>query len=474
MTLLTHTVRCLKFNSIRSTRPCLASLSRHTRRSLTQNSDRNGTARTVTNVEKILLGNIKATGPLPFATYMQMCLSHPTDGYYMNQAHHVFGSKGDFITSPEISQVFGELVAVWLLSQWASTARQSPFRLVELGPGRGTLMDDILRVILQLAKPGQQINVHLVETSPSMRVLQEAKLKTPERGNVHLHWHNSISEIPTDTNEYTMLIAHEFFDALPIHVLQKTEKGWNEVLVAPNSEHKQSSPDPESSNKPDTPTMTEPDVSFRRVLSPEPSAISTVLGHSSPRFQTLPNGSYLEVSPTVFRIGRKVGELLASNTSEDGTTASPGGCGLIVDYGNDKAFGDSFRAFKNHNIVDVFHEPGNCDLTANVDFAYLKESMSDLVNCYGPLSQKAFLERMGIQLRLQSLMKSATTDARREQIAEGAKRLVDPLGMGKEYQVLAITNKLAKGAQVWPFVDMGAEEQPEGKENDSVSTQNAQ
>lgn len=96
------------------------------------------------------------------------------------------------------------------------------------------------------------------------------------------------------------------------------------------------------------------------------------------------------------------------------------------------------------------------------------------VNCYGPLSQKAFLERMGIQLRLQSLMKSATTDARREQIAEGAKRLVDPLGMGKEYQVLAITNKLAKGAQVWPFVDMGAEEQPEGKENDSVSTQNAQ
>ncbi|PPQ69180.1 hypothetical protein CVT24_000028 [Panaeolus cyanescens] len=404
---------------------------------------------------------------------MQMCLSHPTDGYYMNQAHHVFGSKGDFITSPEISQVFGELVAVWLLSQWASTAKDSAFRLVELGPGRGTLMDDILRVVLQLANFGQKINVHLVETSPSMRALQDAKLQKSERKKVQFHWHNSISEIPTETNEYTMLVAHEFFDALPIHVLQKTAKGWNEVLIASNTEP-ESSTSSENSEKPETPVSAEPTFSFRRVLSPEPSAVSTVLGNSSPRFQALPEGSYLEVSPTVFRIGRKVGELLAVQTSEIGTQTSPGGCGLIVDYGDNKAFGDSFRAFKEHKIVDVFHQPGNCDLTANVDFAYLKESMSDLVNCYGPVTQKTFLERMGIQLRLQSLLKTATTDARREQILDGAKRLVDPLGMGKEYQVLAITNKLAKDAQVWPFVDMPSQDQPDGKQNENVSTQNTQ
>ncbi|KAF8150719.1 DUF185-domain-containing protein [Crassisporium funariophilum] len=409
----------------------------------------------VTKVEKIMLDNIKATGPFPFSTYMQLCLSHPTDGYYMNSSNKVFGSGGDFITSPEISQVFGELVGIWLLSQWANSGKKHPFRLVELGPGRGTLMDDILRVTSQLVPAGQKINVHLVETSNAMRALQQTKLTANGRVDVELHWHNSISEIPQQSSEYTMLVAHEFFDALPIHIIQKMETGWHEVLVASNTE-----PQPDVEQKleeSNNPQNSIPTSQFRRVLAPNPSPASTLLGFSSSRFQDLPVGSSLEVSPTAFRTAYTVGELLSCRKPDDDKpndeNTSVGGCGLIIDYGGDQAFGDSFRAFKEHKIVDVFHEPGKCDLTANVDFGYLKEAMSNLVTTYGPIPQGAFLANMGLQLRLQSLLKNAATDTRRDEIRDAAARLVDPMGMGKEYQVMGITNHLPAGSQVWPFVE---------------------
>ncbi|KAF8968058.1 S-adenosyl-L-methionine-dependent methyltransferase [Flammula alnicola] len=402
----------------------------------------------MTVIEQHLLDRIKLTGPLPFATYMQQCLSHPTHGYYMNPENRVFGSRGDFITSPEISQMFGELVAVWLLSQYEIAGKQSSLRFIELGPGKGTLMGDILRA-------RKHINVHLVETSPSMRATQQAYLTSisNERPHVHLHWHNSINEIPTSSSEYTMLVAHEFFDALPIHILQvyfpgilaaicsnfaqqKAETGqWHEVLVASNIDQETTSND-DSNGSNETEKAT-PAPSFRRVLAPQPSAISTVLGHSSPRFQELPAGSSLE--------------------PED-EKPSLGGSGLIIDYGGNNAFGYSFRAFKSHNIVDVFHEPGNCDLTANVDFAYLKEAMGDLVTTHGPMPQGTFLKEMGLPLRLQGLLKTAKTEERREEIRGAAVRLVDPLGMGKEYQVLGITSeppspKTPEARATWPFVD---------------------
>ncbi|KAF8802501.1 DUF185-domain-containing protein [Phlegmacium glaucopus] len=404
-----------------------------------------------TKVEKILLDNIKATGPLPFSTYMQLCLSHPTHGYYMNSSNKVFGSGGDFITSPEISQVFGELIGIWLLSQWANSAKNHPFRLVELGPGRGTLMDDILRVVSKIVPSGKTIDVHLVETSPAMRALQQAKLSSDEQFNIKIHWHNSINEVTFSPSEYTMLVAHEFFDALPIHILQKMQTGWHEVLVASNMEEEK------AESNVDKTRLTAVATALQRVLARNPSTASALLGYSSPRFQGIPVGSSLEVSPTAFRIAHKIGQLLSSENSGAKKT-SLGGCGLIIDYGGDKAFGDSFRAFKEHKIVDVFHEPGNCDLTSNVDFAYLKEAMSGLVTTYGPISQGTFLERMGLELRLQSLLKAAETDKRRKEIREAAARLIDPLGMGKEYQVMGITNKLPKSEEsvdtvVWPFFD---------------------
>ncbi|KAH9928430.1 S-adenosyl-L-methionine-dependent methyltransferase [Amylocystis lapponica] len=303
-----------------------------------------------TKVQKILVDTIKATGPISFATYMQMCLSHPTAGYYMNPSNSVLGARGDFTTSPEISQVFGELVGVWLLSQWMAAGNARKIRLVELGPGRGTLMQDILRVISQFPAARTAVSeVHLVETSLAMQAQQKDKLGTScEANNWALSWHASIDDIPHDTTKFTLIIAHEFFDALPFHLLQKTTDGWKEIMIT--LAHDPSGPTtatvsrtaPLSSSldriaaAPAIHTQTH----FREVISRSLTASSTVLGASAARFKSLPVGSRIEVSPAAFKIARKVGELVHA---DDEAGSSSAGSALIVDYGGDKAYGSSFR-----------------------------------------------------------------------------------------------------------------------------------
>ncbi|KAI0768010.1 DUF185-domain-containing protein [Trametes elegans] len=412
-----------------------------------------------TEVERILLNTIKATGPISFATYIQMCLSHPTAGYYMKTSKPVIGSEGDFITSPEISQVFGELLGVWLLSQWMYAGTSREIRLLELGPGRGTLMHDVLRVFSQFpAARAATKEIHLVETSAAMRAAQEEKLsflaKTHGWG---LHWHDAIDQIPHDDNKFTLILAHEFFDALPFHLLQKTHHGWQEVLIA-------SGPDPGAPTvlKPgDRPSLdfsskvslTNATGRFHQVLSPSPTPSSTLLGLSSTRFQKLPVGSRIEVSPASFKIARQIGELLHEGASEQSRSA---GSALIVDYGGEKAYGNSFRAFKDHKIVDPFHRPGECDLTVNVDFAYLKEASTGLATHHGPLSQAVFLHRMGLQARVDALKASAKDEERKKSVEQAAKRLVDPTGMGTQYQIMGMTG-LRKtdltDEERWPFVE---------------------
>ncbi|KAF8896131.1 S-adenosyl-L-methionine-dependent methyltransferase [Infundibulicybe gibba] len=409
-------------------------------------------------------------------------------GILHEAANPVFGERGDFITSPEISQVFGEacspfplrvwdneclvstwqLVAIWMLSQWINAGRPSSISLVELGPGRGTLMADILRVVSKFAGSQRPLkHIHLVETSLTMRELQKAKLK------------HDVLSAPSD---YKMLIAHEFFDALPIHVLQKSETGWHEVMIA-SSDVISSKPAPDGTLPSTPPLALSPQSRLHRVLSPTPTATSSVLGASSPRFQQLPVGSRIEVSPAAFRIGRSIGELLTMKQPEDHS----GGCALVIDYGGDHVYGDSFRvspifhhrhhtqtsakAFKEHKLVDVFHLPGECDLTANVDFAFLKESLLALVcstlpacslmntftgTTYGPISQADFLERMGLHMRADALVRSAKMDERRGAIVDAARRLVDRTGMGNQYQVMGIHGggSEADSTNVWPFMEV--------------------
>ncbi|KIJ66938.1 hypothetical protein HYDPIDRAFT_85910 [Hydnomerulius pinastri MD-312] len=423
----------------------------------------------MTEIEKIMVDSVKATGPLSFSTYMQLCLAHPIHGYYMKPEHAVFGTRGDFTTSPEISQVFGELLAVWMLEQWLNTAGSKPFRIVELGPGRGTLMDDMLRVIRQLPVARQQLkSVHLVETSNAMRALQSEKLGgAKQAGGFDLTWHDSIDDVPHREDTYTMLVAHEFFDALPVHLLEKTAQGWHEVLIAPSKDPSikytlpSSSPSgillpPSSATTTTTPKLQAQSSRWTRVLSPTPTASSTLLGYASPRFASLPVGSRVEVSGASVKIARQIGELIGG--AEDGKA---GGCALVVDYGGEKVFGDSIRVrihffgCREHKIVDVFHRPGECDITANVDFTLLKEVLGDLVTPQGTLSQRTFLTRLGVQLRAANLMKSAATEERKTAIAEGVNRLVDPLGMGGQYAVLGVvgSKKGLEKEEVWPFIE---------------------
>ncbi|KAH9831576.1 DUF185-domain-containing protein [Rhodofomes roseus] len=415
----------------------------------------------VTPIEKILLDNIKATGPISFGRYMQMCLSHPTEGYYMKSSQQVFGEKGDFTTSPEISQVFGELVGVWLLSQWLYAGNSRKLRLVELGPGRGTLMQDILRVLSQFSAACEAIEaVHLVETSPNMRQRQDENLSPLAfQHKWDLQWHTSIEEIPQDPSRFTLLVAHEFFDALPFNLIQKTQQGWQEVMVATadstNLDSKSLNVDTTLRPKRDSTTSQSGVPSrFRRVLSPHPALSSNLLGLSSSRFKDLPPGSQIEVSPTAFKIARKVGELMHDPESKGERSA---GSGLVVDYGAEKAFGNSFRAFKEHKIVDVFHRPGECDLTVNVDFAYLSEALAGLATPLGPVTQGTFLTRMGLAARVEALKKSAQSEERAAEIEKAAKRLVDSTGMGSQYQVMGIVGTRKDESEVrveerWPFV----------------------
>ncbi|KAI0925513.1 hypothetical protein AcV5_008230 [Taiwanofungus camphoratus] len=327
-------------------------------------------------------------------------------------------------------------MGVWLLNQWIHVGSFREIRVVELGPGRGTLMHDVLRVLSHFRfAQGAIKEVHLVETSPTMRSRQSDKLTVfAKEPGWKLEWHDSIDEIPPDSKKFTMIIAHEFFDALPFHLIRKTDGGWREVLIT-------SAPDLTSSTR------------FRTVLSPTPTPMSNVLGLSSDRFKRLPIGTQIEVSPAASKVARKIGDLVHLQDSERTGSA---GSALIVDYGGEKAYGGSFRAFKDHKIVDIFHRPGECDLTTNVDFAYLKEAAADLAASYGPVSQATFLTRMGIKARVDALKRGANSEDRKKEIEMAAQRLVDPTGMGIQYQVMSMIG--ARGIEPtveerWPFVE---------------------
>ncbi|EIW84246.1 DUF185-domain-containing protein [Coniophora puteana RWD-64-598 SS2] len=420
----------------------------------------------ITEVEKILLGTVKATGPVSFSTYMQLCLSHPTHGYYTNPAHSVFGASGDFVTSPEISQVFAELIGVWLLEHWSTNAPQKKFRIVELGPGRGTMLEDIcLHVSPVLPRFAsilpQFTGIHLVDSSLHMQKLQEERLGDAARSRGwDLKWYDWLADVPSDPEQYTLFIAHEFFDALPVQVIERTEQGWHEIMIAPSDDPSikyarpsvdstaadgstaESSP-VSSSTEPSTSPLPPPATSARwtRVLSPQPTASSQLLAAFSPRFAELPVGTRIEVSAASAKAAHTIGELLTPG----------GGAGLVVDYGKEHVLGDSLRAFKEHRQVDIFTSPGECDITADVDFALLKESFKDSATTHGTLSQGNYLRRMGIDLRTRVLMQSAKSDDRRRAIETASKRLIDPLGMGEQYRIMGVSVP-QKGEEVYPFL----------------------
>ncbi|XP_032673385.1 protein arginine methyltransferase NDUFAF7 homolog, mitochondrial [Odontomachus brunneus] len=391
-----------------------------------------------------LYAKILACGPITLAEYMKEVLIHPTIGYYMTK--DVFGQKGDFITSPEISQLFGEIIAIWMINEWRKI-NDEPIQLVELGPGRGTLINDILRVFKKFNLL-DKVSVHLVEISPALSQLQTERLCTESRDNeptgnedekstmyyregvtkngVKIYWYYSINDIP---KKFSIFVAHEFFDALPIHKFQKTDKGWREILVDIVQETSEER--------------------FRYVLSQIATPACKV--YLSPNEKR----DHVEVSPQSFVITDYMSQFLWEC----------GGFALVIDYGHEREKSDTFRAFRQHKLHDPLLKPGTADLTADVDFLSIKEiaQKDDRLIVFGPVTQKRFLRNLGIDLRLKMLLQNAT-GTQKQQIESGYHMITDEDKMGSCFKVLSLFPFILKDYLTkWPVAGFEDEVKPMDK-----------
>ncbi|XP_017036749.1 protein arginine methyltransferase NDUFAF7 homolog, mitochondrial [Drosophila kikkawai] len=393
-----------------------------------------GDASTTGNLAKQMRAKILATGPITVAEYMREVLTNPQAGYYMNR--DVFGREGDFITSPEISQIFGELVGVWLVSEWRKMGSPSPFQLVELGPGRGTLARDVMKVITKF-KLGAEFSMHMVEVSPFLSKAQAQRFcythdTLPEDSQLphyqvgttatgtKAYWHRRLEDVPPG---FSLVLAHEFFDALPVHKLQLVDGKWQEVLidVAPGADKNLSQAD------------------FRYVLSRSQTPVSSV-------FQAMPGEtrSCLEYS---LETERQVG-LLAGRIEKNG------GIALIMDYGHFGEKTDTFRAFKQHALHEPLLDPGSADLTADVDFKLVRHTAEShgSIHCCGPVEQGLFLQRMQGEARLEQLLAHALPE-NQQIIRSGYEMLTDPAQMGSRFKFLAMfPGVLASHLEKYPVV----------------------
>ncbi|KAJ4376448.1 hypothetical protein N0V83_001732 [Neocucurbitaria cava] len=443
---------------------------------------------------------------------MRQCLTHPEGGYYTRQTsagQDQFGTKGDFVTSPEISQIFGELVGIWLYAEWLAQGRKEKVQIIEVGPGRGTLMDDVLRTISSFKTFANSIEaIYLVEASPYLQK-QQAKLlsgtedlQKSEIGltapckfipGCKIEWCEDIRLVPKEETSTPFILAHEFFDALPIHVFQNVAQSsipasstiitptgpikpkhgvttpkntWHELVVSPTS--------PYSSPGTTTTTATEKvdeKLDFEMTISKTPTPHSLYLPKMSNRYKKLENtpDAIIEVSPeSVAYISDFAERIGGSNSTPTNpppspssnndhpkeapfTKSKPSGAALILDYGPlDTIPANTLRGIRSHRVVSPFASPGNVDLSADVDFLALAESAlnaSPGVEVHGPVEQGFFLSTMGIRERADRLLKGAKDEETRKRLEVGWKRLVDrgPDGMGKTYKAMAIIPYKEKG-----------------------------
>lgn len=333
-----------------------------------------------------LAHRIATKGPISIARYMADANAH----YYAS--HDPLGTAGDFITAPEISQMFGELVGIWMADLWLRAGKPE-FHFVELGPGRGTLAADALRAMRQQDLIPQ---VHFVETSPLLRTKQAAHVP-------HAIWHDSIESLPTDRP--LLVIANEFFDALPYHQYVKTFSGWRERMVGFGAD------------------------GFGPVPDSRPAE-----SHIPARLQEAPTGSIYETSPAGLALMRHLAMRLAKQ----------GGAALVIDYGHENYdAGDTLQALSAHAYADVFSNPGKNDLTAHVDFtAMVKTAQRAGGIVQGPVSQSFFLGTMGISARAAMLAKHYPE--RIDDIGRALRRLTHEDEMGSLFRAISIA------ARHWP------------------------
>lgn len=328
-----------------------------------------------------LRARIGRQGPMPVDEYMRICAAH-----YWNRDETI-GARGDFVTAPEISQIFGELIGLWCAAAWEAMGRPSPVHLVELGPGRGTLMRDLLRAARSVPAFAAAVRVHMVEVSPGLRVLQE---RTLAASGYAATWHHGIGDLPRGAS---IVIANEFLDALPIRqfVFHGT---WRERVIALSA-----------------------DGGLKFGAGAPVEHLAPVVAYE---------GAIAEVRP-----GEEL--LLSGLQPREGPLAA-----LVMDYGPaENALGDTFQAVRNHAYADPLSEPGQADLTAHIQFAPLAErSRAAGFAVDGPITQAEFLGRLGLAERAARLM--AANPAQAGSIEAGAQRLMSPTGMGTLFKALAL------------------------------------
>ena len=329
-------------------------------------------------LDKTIRELIISQGPVRLDQYMGLCAGH----YY--NTHDPFL---DFITAPEISQVFGELIGVWCVAQWQAMGSPAFFNLVELGPGRGTLMNDVLRAAKIFRGPAQ---IHLVETSPRLRAIQGQSITAT--------WHDTLTTVPEGP---MLLIANEFFDALAIRQFETRDGKWHERVIGLADDHLQIGLIP---------------------TNPPPA--------SRGRWHAQHDGGggaarpiVIEYSPARNAIAAEISARLARHP----------GAALIIDYGHDvSAPGDTLQAMRQHKYIAITDHPGDCDLTSHVDFETLRKAFAHSAI----LEQRDFLLAMGLEQRIAAL--SARADSATQGVLQRAmSRLADKNQMGKLFKVMA-------------------------------------
>ena len=339
---------------------------------------------------------IKSSGPMPVWRYMELCLMHPEHGYYVSR--DPLGREGDFVTAPEVSQMFGELLGLWAASVWRAIGQPPLLRLIELGPGRGTMMADALRALRVLPPLYQSLTIHMVEVNPVLREKQRATLS----GVRNITWHDTIDDVVEGP---AVIFANEYFDVLPIHQMVKRETGWHERTVQLDQNGR---------------------LVFAHASEPTPH-FEVLL---PPLVRAAPIGAVFEWRPDkeIMKIARRVRE-------QDGAA-------LIIDYGHMRSdAGDTFQAIARHSFTDPLRNPGQADVTAHVDFQALARAAEDIgARAHGPVTQGDFLKRLGIETRAASLMAKAAPEVSAD-IDGALKRLTESGrgGMGSMFKVIGIS-----------------------------------
>jgi SAM-dependent MidA family methyltransferase len=331
-----------------------------------------------TPLSQIIAAEIRENGPMPLDRYMALCLGHPIHGYYMTR--DPFGVEGDFITAPEISQMFGELIGVWCTTVFQAMGMPSHFNLVELGPGRGTLMADLLRAAAKVQEFAQAARIHLVETSPALRRIQHRTL-----GEQPV-WHDSFATVPAGP---MILIANEFFDALPIRQFERRDGKWFERRVGLSAGGRLV-------------------IGLAQTIEPLPDAS---------------DGAIIESAPDRLALAHEIGARLS---------AAPGSA-VIIDYGHAASgHGDTLQAVQKHEFTGLLDAPGEADITAHVDFKALRIALQRTgCTVHGPITQAQFLKALGIDLRADRLGEDARL---------AAARLAGEDQMGNLFKAMAVTS----------------------------------